>query len=60
MATITISLSDEEMRRLEGLSKREGLPAEQLVQLAIRDLIGQIDKSFRFAVRRVPEKNIAL
>lgn len=31
MATITVSLTDEEMRRLEELSKREGLTVEQIV-----------------------------
>ena len=31
MATLTISLSDEEMRRLEALGKREGLTVEQMV-----------------------------
>jgi hypothetical protein len=30
MTTVTVSLSDEEMRRLEELSKREGLTVEQI------------------------------
>ncbi len=32
MATLTISLSDEDMRRLEALGKREGLTVEQMVR----------------------------
>jgi predicted DNA-binding protein len=40
MATLTISLSDEEMRRLEVLGKREGLTVEQIVRLGISDFIG--------------------
>ena len=43
MATLTISLSDEEMRRLEALGKREGLTVEQMVRLGIHDFIGQPD-----------------
>jgi hypothetical protein len=32
MATVTVSCSDEEMRRLEILGKREGLTVEQMVR----------------------------
>jgi len=46
MATLTISLSDEEMRRLEVLSKREGLTVEQIVRLTVCDFIGQPDDTF--------------
>ncbi|BFU93919.1 MAG: hypothetical protein NTNFB02_06410 [Nitrospira sp.] len=60
MATLTISLSDEEMRRLEELSKREGLSVEQMVRLGINDFIGQADESFHIAARRVMEKNAEL
>ncbi len=60
MVTLTISLSDEEMRRLEELSKREGLTVEQMVRLGINDIIGQPDDSFRATARRVMEKNAGL
>jgi antitoxin FitA len=60
MVTLTISLSDEEMRRLEVLSKREGLTVEQMVRLGINDFIGQPDESFRTAAKRVMEKNAEL
>ena len=39
MATLTISLSDEELRRLEALDKREGLTVEQMARLGINDFI---------------------
>ena len=42
MATLTISLSDEEMRRLEELSKRESLTVEQMVRLGNHDFIGSL------------------
>jgi len=60
MTTVTVSLSDEEMRRLKALSEREGLTIEQLVRLGIRDFIGQPDKFLCAAVRRVMEKNAEL
>jgi predicted DNA-binding protein len=60
MATLTISLSDEEMRRLEVLGKREGLTIEQMVRLGINDFIGQPDDAFHAAAKRVMEKNAAL
>ena len=60
MTNITVSLTDEEMRRLEELSKRKGLTVEQMVRLGINDFIGQPDESFRIAAKRVMEKNAEL
>lgn len=60
MTTVTVSLSDEEMRRLEELSAREGLTVEQMVRLGINDFIGQPDDAFRAAAKRVMEKNSEL
>jgi len=60
MATLTISLSDEEMRRLEVLGKREGLTVEQMVRLGILDFISQPDNAFHAAAKRVMEKNADL
>ena len=60
MATLTVSLSDEEMRRLEALGMREGLTVEQIVRLGINDFIGQPDDAFHAAAKRVLEKNAEL
>ena len=60
MTNVTISLSDEEMRRLEELSKREGLTVEQIARLSIHDFIGQPDDAFRAAAKRVMEKDAEL
>ena len=60
MATLTISLSDEEMRRLKALGKREGLTVEQMVRLGINDFIGQPDDAFHAAAKRVMEKSAEL
>ncbi|MBH0191287.1 MAG: hypothetical protein HP492_05895 [Nitrospira sp.] len=57
MATLTISLSDEELQRLEALGKREGLTVEQMVRLGINDFIGQPDDAFQAAAKRVIGKH---
>jgi hypothetical protein len=60
MTTVTVFLSDEEMRRLEELRKLEGLTVEQVARLGISDLIGQPDESFHAATKRALEKNAEL
>lgn len=60
MATLTHSLSDEELRRLETPGKREGLTVEQMVCPGLRDFIGQPDDAFRAAAKRVMDKNAEL
>ena len=60
MATLTIFLSDEEIRRLEVLGKREGLTVERMVRLGIHDFIGQPDDAFHAATKHVMEKNAEL
>ena len=57
MATLTISFSDEEMRRLEALGKRESLTVEQMVRLSVCEFIGQPYDAFHAAAKRVMEKN---
>ena len=60
MTTVTVSLSDEEMRRLQELSTREGLTVEQVARLGIHDFISQSDEVFRATAKRVMEKNAEL
>ena len=60
MATLTRPLSDEEIRRLEVLGKREGLTVEQIVRLSVCDFIAQPDDTFHAAAKRVMEKNAEL
>ncbi len=60
MPTLTISLSDEEMRQLEELSAREGVTVEQIVRLSINDFIGLPDDAFRAAAKQVLKKNTEL
>lgn len=60
MATLTISLSDEEMRRLEALCQCEALTIEHIVRLGINDFLGLPDEAFSAAAKRVMEKNAEL
>jgi hypothetical protein len=55
MATVTVSLSGEEIRRLKELSKREGLTVEQMVRLGIHDFFDQPNDAFRAAAKRKGE-----
>jgi hypothetical protein len=60
MPTLTIFLSDKEMRRLEVLGKCEGLTVEQMVQLSVCEFIDQPDDAFHTAAMRAMEKNAEL
>ena len=60
MAKITVSLSDEDLRRLEELGGREGDPIDQLAHAGIRKLLGLPDEAFRQAAHRVLEQNAEL
>lgn len=60
MAEVTITLSPEDLRRLEDLGKREGLTVQQIVRLGVQDLLSQPDEAFRAAAQRVFEKNAEL
>jgi hypothetical protein len=60
MATTTVSLSDEEMRRLEERSRQEGLTIKQMVRLGINDFIGLPDDAFPADAKRAMDKNAEL
>ena len=48
------------MEPLEKLSTCDDLAVDQMVRPGIRDFIGQLDRSFRVAARRVMEKTAEL
>jgi hypothetical protein len=60
MPEVTVSLTEEEVRRLEELGGQIGLTVAQLVQLGVRDFVSQPDEAFHAAARRVMEKNAEL
>lgn len=57
MTTITIQVEEAKARALREKAKRYGLDPEQLLAASLEDLIGQPDKEFDAAARRVLSKN---
>ena len=57
MTTITVQIEDAKARTLREKAKRYGLNPEQLLTASLEDLIGQPDKDFDVAARRVIKKN---
>jgi hypothetical protein len=60
MPDLTVTLSVEDVRRLEELSKRERLTVAQIMQLGIKDLIGLPEERFQTVTRSIMEKNAEL
>ena len=60
MAEVKISLSPDELKRLEDIGRQEGLTVEQVAKLGIQDLMNQPDEAFRLAAERILKKNAEL
>ena len=60
MTSITIPLSDEQLRRLDELASRLNVSREALVRASIDDLLARPADDFRRAVDRVLSKNADL
>ena len=60
MGEITVSLPDEQLRRLEDLAARLNLSPEDLVRVSIGDLLARPSDEFRETVERVLSKNSEL
>ena len=54
---ITVDLSDEQSQRLLERSRELSIQPEELVGVAVNDLLGEPDDRFRRIVDRVLEKN---
>ena len=54
---ITVDLSDEQSQRLLERSRELSIQSEELVGVAVNDLLGEPDDRFRRIVDRVLEKN---
>ena len=57
MTTISVQIEDAKAQVLMEKAKRYGLNPEQLLTASLEDLIGQPDKDFDVAARRVIKKN---
>ena len=60
MTTITISLPDERLVKLQELAARFGISSEELARLSIEELLARPDEAFERAVGYVLEKNAEL
>jgi hypothetical protein len=60
MPDLKVSLSDEELERLEELGHREGLSVVEMVRIGIMELLNQPDEVFRATAQRTLEKNAEL
>ena len=56
MTTISVQIEDAKAQVLMEKAKRYGLNPEQLLTASLEDLIGQPDKDFDVAARRVIKK----
>jgi hypothetical protein len=60
MSTLTISLSEDRLRKLEALSRQLGVAPEELVRASIEELIARPEDAFQRALEFVLDKNAAL
>jgi predicted transcriptional regulator len=57
MTTITITIPDDRMTRLEEIAVRFGVTPEELVRVSLEDLLAKPEDDFRRAVDYVLNKN---
>ncbi len=57
MTTITFSIAEERMAKLQEMASRLHIPTEDLIRAGIEDLIAQPDRAFERAAQYVLEKN---
>ena len=60
MATITITIPDDRLLKLEELADRFGVSADELLRANLDDLLRRSDEEFRQALEHVLEKNAQL
>jgi len=60
MAAVSVTLSDEQMRKLEQIAHRLGVSTEDLVLFSIDELLSRGDEAFSQAVESVLHKNSEL
>lgn len=60
MSTLTISLTEERLQKLETIAQRYGMAPEELVRASIEELITRPEADFRQALDLVLNKNAEL
>ena len=60
MESITISLPDESLLKLQDTAARLGVTPEELARMGIEELLAQPDEVFKQAIDYVLKKNVEL
>lgn len=60
MTTLTISISEEHLEQLQTLAIQYQVTPEELVQVSIKELLGQPDERFQQILEYGPRKNAEL
>ncbi len=60
MDTITVTLSNDRLERLQQMAAQFGVSVNDLLCASIEDVLGRSDAQFEQAVERLLEKNAAL
>jgi len=60
MPSITVSLSEEQLKRLQTISLRLKLPPEEIARVGIEELLASPDNEFQQAMDYVLKKNAEL
>ena len=60
MSTLTITLSEDRLARLQGIASRYNVKAEDLARVSIEELLRQPDGTFKQAAEYILNKNADL
>jgi predicted transcriptional regulator len=57
MVTITVTLSEDRLQKLQRLAKQFNIPTEELLRVSLEELIARPQEDFQKALKYVLEKN---
>jgi predicted transcriptional regulator len=60
MSTLTITLSDDRLAKLQEIADRFNIKAEDLARVSIEELLTRLEESFEQAANHILQKNAEL
>ncbi len=57
MVTITVTISEERLQKLQNLAKQFNIPTEELLRVSLEELVARPQEDFQKALEYVLEKN---
>lgn len=57
MVTITVTLSEDRLQKLQNLAKQFNIPTEELLRVSFEELVARPQEDFQKALEYVLEKN---